>query len=425
MCFPQWLRQKGLSGADKKAGRLAAEGVIARYIHPGSRLGVLLEVNCETDFVAASDQFQQLVGEIAMVVASSDAVCISAEDVPAELLAKEREVEMGKEDIKSKPEAIRAKIVDGRLEKIKRNFAVLEQPALRDNNKTVAEIVKETIAAVGENIQVRRFTKFRLGEGLEKKSQDFAAEVAAQTQAKKQEAPAAPKQEQPKEEPKVAKPTVAVSASVVKSLRDKTGAGMMDCKKALAECNGDLEEASEWLRKKGLASADKKAGRLAAEGVVSAYIHPGSRLGVLLEVNCETDFVAAGDQFQQLVNGLAMQIAASPSVEFVNADEIPEEVFAREKEIEMGREDLQSKPEALRAKIAEGRVKKIAQERALLEQPFLMDQSKTVAEAVKEAIATIGENIQIRRFERFTLGEGLEKKVNDLAADVAAATGAK
>jgi len=422
----EWLRQKGLSGADKKAGRVAAEGAVVRYIHPGNRLGVLIEVNCETDFVAKGDAFNRLANELAMVAASCDAVCVSIEEVPAEILAKEREVEMGKEDLKSKPEAVRAKIVEGRLEKIKRNYALLEQPALRDNSKSVAEIVKETIAATGENIQVRRFVKYNLGEGLEKKSNDFAAEVAQQTQAKA--AAPAPKKEEKKEEKKAEEPkkaAVAVSAAQVKQLRDKSGAGMMDCKKALGECGGDMEAASEWLRKKGLASADKKSGRLAAEGGVLGYIHPGSRLGVLLEVNCETDFVARSEPFLALVNTLAMQIAASPSMEYVTADEIPAEVFEAEKAIEMGREDLQSKPEAIRAKIAEGRVKKLVQERVLLDQPYLMDQNKTVGETIKEAVAAIGENIQVRRFSRFVLGEGIEKKVTDLAAEVAAATGGK
>jgi len=172
--------------------------------------------------------------------------------------------------------------------------------------------------------------------------------------------------------------SLQVSATVVKELRDKTGAGMMDCKKALAENSGDMDASIEWLRKKGLAGADKKAGRLAAEGVVASYIHPGSRLGVLLEVNCETDFVAASDGFNSLVNGLAMQLAASPMVQYVSAEDIPAEVFEREKVIEMGREDLTSKPEAIRAKIAEGRVQKLAQEMSLLPQPYLMDQSKTV-----------------------------------------------
>ncbi|KXZ54174.1 hypothetical protein GPECTOR_5g270 [Gonium pectorale] len=421
----EWLRKKGLSGADKKAGRIAAEGAVARYIHPGSRLGVLLEVNCETDFVAASEKFQALVNELGMIIAATDCICVSPEDVPAEVLAKEREVEMGKEDLANKPEAIRAKIVEGRLEKIKNQMALTNQETLSDPNKTVAELVKETIAAVGENIKIRRFVKYRLGEGLEKRSNDFAAEVAQQTQAKA--APPKPKEEK-KEEPKkeeAAKPTVQVSASVVKELRDKTGAGMMDCKKALAENEGDMEKATEWLRMKGLSSADKKASRLAAEGVVASYIHPGSRLGVLLEVNCETDFVAASEKFNELVGFIAMGIVAGQNVQYVSADEIPAEVFEREKQLEMAREDLKNKPDAIRAKIAEGRAKKIAQEMCLLDQPFLTDPSKTVAEAIKEAIAAIGEKISVRRFVKYQLGEGLEKKSNDFAAEVAAATGMK
>ncbi|KAL6765694.1 polyprotein of PSRP-7 and EF-Ts, imported to chloroplast [Haematococcus lacustris] len=425
----EWLRKKGLAGADKKSGRVAAEGAIAAYIHPGSRLGVLLEVNCETDFVAAGDKFQSLVSELGMVAASCpDVVCVSADEVPAEVLAKEREVEMGKEDLKSKPEAVRAKIVEGRLQKARDNMSLLNQASLRDPTKTVSDIIKESIAAIGENIQVRRFVRFNLGEGLEKRSNDFAAEVAQQTQAKAA-APAPPKPAEAAAPapaaPAAAKPAVQVAASVVKELREKTGAGMMDCKRALAENAGDMEASVEWLRKKGLAGADKKAGRVAAEGAITAYIHPGSRLGVLLEVNCETDFVAASEKFNALASSIAMQIAASPGVQYVSAEDIPAEVFAREKEIEMGREDLKNKPDAIRAKIAEGRVAKLGQEMALLPQPYLMDPSKTVEQAVKEAVATIGEKISVRRFIKFQLGEGIEKKSADFAAEVAAVTGAK
>jgi elongation factor Ts len=425
----EWLRKKGLSGADKKAGRVAAEGAVVKYIHPGSRIGILMEVNCETDFVAASDEFRKLCAELCMIAASSDVVCVSAEEVPADLLAKEREIEMGKADLATKPEGVRAKIVEGRLDKLKKQWALLEQDALTLQGTKVEDLVKATIAKVGENVRVRRFIKYTLGEGIEKKASNLAAEVAEQTAAmaakaaeaaakkeepKKEEAPAAPKQ-----------PAVAVSASAVKALRDKSGAGMMDCKKALAENGGDVEKASEWLRKKGLAGADKKAGRVAAEGAVVEYIHPGSRVGVLLELNCETDFVAAGEVFTKLAKALAMQIAASPTVEFVSADEIPSSVFEAEMTAEMAREDIASKPEAIRAKIAEGRVKKIVAERALLDQPYLVDQSKTVAEAIKEAIAACGEKISVRRFTRYVLGEGIEKKSTDLAADVAAMAAGK
>jgi len=211
-----------------------------------------------------------------------------------------------------------------------------------------------------------------------------------------------------------------VSAKLVKELRDQTGAGMMDCKKALKESDGDLTKANEWLRQKGIASAEKKAGRTAAEGAVGSYIHTGARVGVLVEVNCETDFVARGEQFQELVRNIAMQIAACPNVEFVSTEDILAEVSEREAAIEMGRDDLGSKPEAMKAKIVEGRVAKRLKEIALLEQPFIKDTSLTVAEMVKQLAGKIGENIQVRRFTRYTLGEGIEVEEKDFAAEVAA-----
>ena len=196
----------------------------------------------------------------------------------------------------------------------------------------------------------------------------------------------------------------------------------MDCKKALNESSGDLTKATEWLRQKGIASAEKKAGRTAAEGAVGSYIHTGSRVGVLVEVNCETDFVARGDAFQELVRNVAMQIAACPNVEFVTTDDIPADVKERETSIEMGRDDLGNKPEAMKAKIVEGRVNKRLKELALLEQPFIKDSSLSVAEMVKQLAGKIGENIQVRRFTRYTLGEGIEVKQEDFAAEVAAMT---
>ncbi len=213
-----------------------------------------------------------------------------------------------------------------------------------------------------------------------------------------------------------------ISAKLVKELRDQTGAGMMDCKKALKETAGDLTKATEWLRQKGIASAEKKAGRTAAEGAVGSYIHTGARVGVLVEVNCETDFVARGDAFQELVRNVAMQIAACPNVEFVTTDDIPEDVKERETNIEMGRDDLGNKPEAMKAKIVEGRVNKRLKELALLEQPFIKDSSLSVADMVKQLAGKIGENIQVRRFTRYTLGEGIEVKQDDFAAEVAAMT---
>jgi elongation factor Ts len=211
-----------------------------------------------------------------------------------------------------------------------------------------------------------------------------------------------------------------ISAKLVKELRDKTGAGMMDCKKALTETKGDAEKAIEWLRQKGIASAEKKAGRTAAEGAVGSYIHTGARVGVLVEVNCETDFVARGEIFQDLVRNVAMQIAACPSVDYVTTDAIPAEVSEREKQIEMGRDDLAGKKPEMKEKIVAGRIGKRLKEMALMDQPYIKDSSISVAELVKQVAGKVGENIQVRRFVRFNLGEGIEVDKMDFAAEVAA-----
>ncbi len=210
-----------------------------------------------------------------------------------------------------------------------------------------------------------------------------------------------------------------ISAKVVKELRDKTGAGMMDCKKALVENEGDMNKAIEWLRQKGIASAEKKSGRVAAEGAVGSYIHTGARVGVLLELNCETDFVARGELFQGLLRDISMQIAACPNVEYVSVDNIPKEIVEKEKSIEMGRDDLDGKPEQIKVKIVEGRIGKRLKELALIEQPFIKDSSITVEQLVKQVAGKIGENLKIRRFTRYTLGEGIEVESADFAEEVA------
>ena len=210
-----------------------------------------------------------------------------------------------------------------------------------------------------------------------------------------------------------------ISAKLVKELRDKTGAGMMDCKKALNETEGKVDKAVEWLRKKGIASAEKKSGRVAAEGSIGSYIHTGSRVGVLLELNCETDFVARGEIFQSLLKDIAMQIAACPSVEYVSIDEIPHEVVSKEKQIEMGRDDLTGKPDQIKEKIVEGRISKRLNELVLLAQPYIKDSSLSVEQLVKETAGKIGENIRIRRFTRYTLGEGIEVETVGFAEEVA------
>ncbi len=210
-----------------------------------------------------------------------------------------------------------------------------------------------------------------------------------------------------------------ITAKLVKDLRDKTGAGMMDCKKALNETDGNVEKALEWLRKKGIASADKKSGRVAAEGSIGSYIHTGSRVGVLLELNCETDFVARGDIFQALLKDVSMQVAACPNVEYVSVDDIPKDVVEKEKQIEMGRDDLSGKPENIKEKIVEGRIAKRLNELVLLSQPYIKDSSLSVEDLVKQTAAKIGENIKVRRFTRYTLGEGIEKNEVDFADEVA------
>jgi elongation factor Ts len=308
-----------------------------------------------------------------------------------------------------------------------------------------------------------------------------------------------------------------ISASAVKELREKTGAGMMDCKKALAETEGDMAKAMEWLRKKGIASAGKKSDRLAAEGLVDSYTDVSGRVGVLVEINCETDFVARREEFQRLVqsiakqavdassvevlltqpaterpevtvtewiketiaqvgeniqvrrfdrfalaegsNGLvgsyihtggrvgvlvelssesevsdketfsalvrniAMQVAACPNVEYVQVADIPDAVAQKEKEIEMGRDDLSNKPENVREKIVQGRIDKRLKEITLLDQPFIRDQSITVEELIKQNAAQLGSGIQVQRFSRFVLGEGVEKPESNFAEEVAAQAG--
>lgn len=210
-----------------------------------------------------------------------------------------------------------------------------------------------------------------------------------------------------------------ITAAMVKELREKTGAGMMDCKRALTEAGGDLERASEILREKGLASASKKAGRVASEGVVEAYIHGGGRIGVLLEVNSETDFVAKNDNFRAFVHDVAMHIAAA-GPQYVRREEVPTEVVEKEREILRAQTLNEGKPANIVDKIVDGRIDKFFKDMCLLEQPFVKDPDKTVEQLLKEQIAHIGENISIRRFARFVVGEGIEKEETNFADEVMA-----
>lgn len=194
-----------------------------------------------------------------------------------------------------------------------------------------------------------------------------------------------------------------IDAKMVKELRDKTGGGMMDCKKALEEAKGDFEKAIEILRVKGITSAKKREGRETSEGLITSYIHPGNKLGVLLEINCETDFVARTDKFEELSNEIAMQIAASNPL-FVSKDDIPDDYIKKEKEILKKQASETNKPEHIIEKIIEGKMDKHLSNVCLLEQPYIRDDSKTVSELIKEYIGIIGENIVVKRFTRYKLG---------------------
>ena len=213
-----------------------------------------------------------------------------------------------------------------------------------------------------------------------------------------------------------------ISAAMIKELRERTGSGMSDCKKALVECAADMEKAIEYLRTKGMAKAAKTAGRIATEGAVTSYIHGNGRIGVLLEVNCETDFVARNDDFVAFTKEVALQIAAM-GAQYVSSDEVSPDVVAKERAIRLATAKESGKPEQVVEKMVDGQIKKWLQEICLLDQPWVKDDKKTIAALAQDLVAKLGENIKIRRFVRFELGEGLEKKQDDFAAEVAKQAG--
>ena len=215
---------------------------------------------------------------------------------------------------------------------------------------------------------------------------------------------------------------MTITASLVNELRQKTGAGMMDCKKALEESSGDMEKAVEVLRKRGLSAAAKKAGRIATEGTISSYIHAGGKIGVLVEINCETDFVANNEIFQTFVKDICLHIAANKP-QYIVPEEVPADVLTKEKEIARDQALQSGKPAAVAEKIVEGKISKFYDEVCLINQAFLKDPDKKVGTLLQEMVAKIGENVKIRRFARWELGEGLEKKSNDFASEVAAQAG--
>lgn len=199
---------------------------------------------------------------------------------------------------------------------------------------------------------------------------------------------------------------IKISAKHVKELRDKTGAGMMNCKKALQTSKGDMVLAIENLRQQGLASANKKSKRITTEGLIESYIHAGSRIGVLLELNCETDFVSRHNEFRLLAKNLAMQIVACPDVEYISVLHIPEATITKEKKIELGKEDIENKPDHIKQMIVKGRIDKRLKELSLLDQVFIKDPNVLIRDLINQKISLLGENIQVRRFEKFILGEG-------------------
>lgn len=211
-----------------------------------------------------------------------------------------------------------------------------------------------------------------------------------------------------------------ITASMVKELREQTGSGMMDCKKALQETDGDMDKAVDLLREKGMADSAKKAGRIAAEGVIASYLHMGGRIGVMVEINCETDFVAKTDAFKEFAQNIAMHIAAAnPS--YLTAEEVPEEELNHEREVLKAQALNENKPEHIVGKMVEGRLKKYYAENCLMQQAYIRSETdETIEDIVKSAIAEFGENIKIRRFTRYEMGEGLEKRSEDFAAEVAA-----
>ncbi len=273
-----WLRKKGITSAGKKSDRIAAEGLVDTYIEPGGRVGVLIEVNCQTDFVARNEAFKALVKNLAKQAANADSV-----------------------------------------------ESLLTQPYIENESVTVDEFIKQTIATLGENIQLRRFVTFALAE--------------------------------------------------------------------------------------------------AAQGIVDSYIHTGGRVGVLVELGSQTDSAAAKEEFQSLARNAAMQVAACPNVEYVSVAQIPAEVAQKEKDIEMGKDDLANKPDNIKEKIVQGRIDKRLKELTLLDQPYIRDQSISVEELLKQVKGQVGEDIQVNRFVRYVLGEGIEKQESNFAEEVAAQMG--
>lgn len=328
-----WLREKGIASAAKRSGRVAAEGAVASYVQSDAKVGALAEVNCETDFVARGDRFQELCRDICVQICSAKPRWVRREDVPQEVVDAEKEAYNKEAADGGKSGAELEKAVEDKIEAFFKKNCLLEQPYINDSKVTIEAVVKELSGQVGEKIDVRRFARYELGEPL-------------------------------------------------------TGGA-----------NGQE--------------------RGATEGVIATYIHMGGKVGVLVEVNCESDSVAQGDEFQNLCKELCLQICWS-SPGWVRPEDVPQDIINAEKEIYKKQMADSGKPDNVLDKIAEGKLKKFFEENCLIEQPYVREPKTTVGALIKEVSGKIGEKIDVRRFVRYELGEGIEKQESNFAEEVAA-----
>nr|QBK96581.1 elongation factor Ts family protein [Huperzia serrata] len=401
------LVQNGLASAEKRASHMETKGAIGGFIH-NSRVGVLIEVMCKIDSVSKGEIVRQLIDDLAMQLAASPHVqYVSVEDVPLQVKKKQVEIELQREDLKSKPEYIRAKIVDGRIAKRLRGLALLEQSFFKDDTILVKDLMKQKAAIVGQIIQIKRFVRLVCGEGFEGKSQNFHAKTAAQIQRQKVLAGGSNNMSTIEHPATAVYPAAGLfNSPLLKQLCEETGASKMQCKKAIIEGGGYLEVARAYLRKHGLVSTGKKASRVLVAGGVGIYIE-NFRVGVLIEVNCQTDAVSRGDIFKQLLEDLAIQVALSPKVKYVSVQDIPLEIQAKERELELQKKNL-NEIEEMKAEIANDRVAKRLGELALFEQVFFKDDSLLVGDLLRQTVVTLGENICVRRFVRYIISEEIE-----------------
>ena len=430
----EWLRKKGIASAEKKAGRVAAEGVVEAYIHMGGKIGVMVEVNCETDFVAKTPEFHAFVRDIAMHIAAANPTYLNREEVPAEILDKEREILRAQALNEGKPEKIVDRMVEGRVEKFYKENCLVDQPFVKDPDKTIAQYVTERVQMTGENIKIRRFVRYEMGEGLEKRHDNFAEEVAAQT----------------KKAGKIAAEGVsyAITADngvgVVIEVNSQTDfvaknevfqGFVKDLATIVANENPADVEALKACTYPGTdrTVADVTADKVLAigeniqvrrfvryaEGVNVPYIHMGGKIGVL--VNLEVEGIEA-DKVTELGKDIAMQIAAMNPA-YLDKSDVDQTTLDKEKEILLiqAKEDPKNanKPENIIEKMVMGRIGKYYEENCLLQQAFVKENKVSVEKHIAEVAKQLGGKIAVKAFTRFQTGEGIEKAEEDFAAEVA------